>query len=360
VWSEQVRDTRLPDGWGQRLDTRTGWRLRRWASPLQPLAWLATGTPPSRIGYGPGPLTALRRRRHARAGARKPVRLCLLEGPVRGPRFSPVTAYWVNERSRLVHAVVDEPEGADVLWVHTQDPVAPGVRPALEAMLARARPGAPVLNPLEAYDAYHRPETFPRLREAGVRVPDPQPRPGDLVVVKGPGQMSAKTLGPYRPPLPPGHRAFAYVDARGADGRHRRYRAFHLLGAVHAGDVVSSSAWQVGLGTLEGHEPTYAMTGEEEAQVRRVGEVLGLDWFCVDHVRRSGDGRPVITDINVYPTPVVAERIDAGLGARGRWHFLDTAQRMGVPEPRGPFWPRFDAAVAALLAPTAPGGGSAA
>ncbi|WP_133412081.1 hypothetical protein [Vallicoccus soli] len=358
-----MRDTRLPWGLGDRLDSRLGWRLRRYASPLQPLGWLAAGVPPSRIGYGPGPLTAARRRRHARAAAGKPVRLCLLEGPVRGTRFSPVTAFWVNERSRLVHAVVDEPEGADVLWVHTQDPVAPEVRPALERMLARARPGAPVLNPLGAYDAYHRAGTFARLRDAGVSVPDPEPRAGDLVVVKGPGQTSAKELVPYRPPLAPGHRAFAYVDARGPDGLHRRYRTFHLLGTVHPGDVVSSSAWEVGLGTLEGHEPTYVMTDEEEEQVRRVGEVLGLDWFCVDHVRRAGDGRPFVTDVNVYPTAVVGERVDAQLGARGRWHFLDTAERMGVPEQHGSFWPRFDEAFARLLgldpAPTGTAGATA-
>jgi len=343
VWSEQVRDTRLPGRWAERLDTRAGWRLRRWFSPLQPLAWLASGTPPRRIGYAPGPLLALRRRRHARQA--RPVRLCLLEGPADGPRFSPVTAYWINERSRAVHAVVDEPAGADVVWVHTQDPVPPSVRAWLQDALRGVR--APVLNPLEHYDAYHRDDTFRRLRDAGVSVPDPDPSPGDLVVLKGPGQASAKQLTRLGV-VPPGWRAFGYVDARGPDGLHRRYRAFCLLGTVHAGDVVSSSRWEVGLGSLEGHAPTYALTQEEEHAVQRIGEVLGLGWFCVDFVRRAGDGRAVFTDVNVYPTPVVAEHVDAALGARGRWHFLDTAERMGVPEPQGPFWPRLDAALTRL------------
>lgn len=344
VWSEQVRDTRLPGRWGQRLDTPRGWRLRRRLSALQPLVWLATGTPPSRIGYAPGPLLALRRRRHARA--ERPVRLCLLEGPVRGPRFSPVTAYWVNERSRVAHAVVDDPAGADVVWVHTQDPVPAHVRAWLEERLAGVR--VPVLNRLEHHDAYHRADTFRRLRDAGVPVPDPDPAPGDLVVVKGPGQTSAKQLTRLGG-LPAGSRAFGYVDARGPDGRHRRYRAFCWLGVVHPGDVVSSTRWEVGLGTLEGHEPTYDLTEREEAAVRCVGEVLGLDWYCVDLVRRAGDGAPFITDVNVYPTPVVAEQVDAALGARGRWHFLDTAARSGVPEQHGPFWPRFDAALLDLV-----------
>ena len=342
VWSEQVRDTRLPGRWAQRLDSPLGWRLRRWASPVQPLCWLATGTRPSRIGYAPGPLLAARRRRHARAQRR--IRLCLLEGPSRGPRFSPVTAYWVNESSAVAHAVVDDPAGADVVWVHAQDPLTPSARAWLDAALDGVE--APVLNRPERYDAYHRPETFRRLRDAGVPVPDPEPAPGDLVVVKGPGQTSAKRLTRLGT-LAPHERAFGYVDARGSDGLHRRYRAFHLLGTVHAGDVVASSAWEVGLGTLEQHAPTYDLTAEEVDAVRCTGQVLGLDWFCVDLVRHGGGF--AITDINVYPTPVVAESVDTALGARGRWHFLDTAARMGVPERDGPFWPRFDAALEELV-----------
>ena len=49
------------------------------------------------------------------------------------------------------------------------------------------------------------------------------------------------------------------------------------------------------------------------------------------------------------PTPVVAESVDEALGDRGRWHFLDTAPRMGVPEAQGAFWPRFDAAMTDLV-----------
>src|SRR4051794_24911476 len=136
VWQELVRDPRLPSPWDRWLDNAPGWRLRRYVSPLQPLAWLATGTPPSRIGYAPGPLTALRRRRHRRAF--KPIRVCLLEGPVRGASFSPVTAYWINEHSRVAHAVVDDaPERADVVWVHTQGPVPTDVRSRLQESLLR-------------------------------------------------------------------------------------------------------------------------------------------------------------------------------------------------------------------------------
>ncbi|RZS80069.1 hypothetical protein EV189_3549 [Motilibacter rhizosphaerae] len=349
IWSEQVRDSRLPGRWEQRLESRAGWRLRRWASPVQPLAWLATGTPPSRQGYAPGPLTALRTAHHRRLD--RAYRLCLLEGPSTGPRFSPVTAYWVNERSRVVRAEVDgDPAEADLVWVHAQDPLAPAARAWVERALERVRPGTPVVNPPSAYDSYHLPGTFERLRAAGVRVPDPEPRVGELAVVKGPGQASRKELRRFDGVLGPGERAFAYVDARSRDGLHRRWRAFSWLGTVHAGDVLASRHWEVGLGSLEVHEPVFALSADDEEQVRRVGEVLGLGWFCVDLVR-GPDGLAVVTDVNVYPTPVIAAFVDRRLDCRGRWHFLDTPARMGLAEPQGRFWARFDDAVVRLLRP---------
>jgi len=360
VWSEGVRDSRLPGRWGPRLSrNRAGRALRQAFSPVQPLWWLASGTPADRIGYAPGPLLALRRRRQARLS--RPIRLCLLEGPSTGRRFSPALAYWINERSQVVHAVVDDPAEADVVWVHTQDPLTAPVRAWLDTTLAAV--DVPVLNRPERYDAYHLAGTFALLRDAGVPVPDPEPAIGDLVVVKGPGQMSAKSLQRLVRPLPAGHRAFSYVDARNGDGMHRRYRAFCLLGTVHAGDVIASSHWEVGLRTLEQHQPTFCLTPAEEQAVRRIGQLLDLDWFCVDFVRRAGDGSAVVTDINVYPSVVVSEAVDAALGARGRWHFLDTAERMRVPEPQGPFWPKFDAAFTELVSssrgPRAEAAGSA-
>jgi len=215
-------------------------------------------------------------------------------------------------------------------------------------------PHVPVINRPEHYDAYHLPGTFERLREAGVRVPDPSPAPGTPAVVKGPGQASRKSLVRFEGSLPPAHRAFAYVDARGDDGLHRRYRAFWWLDGVHPGDVLGAESWEVGLKAYAQHHPTFQLTEDEDRQIRRIADVLQLQWFCVDFVRRAGDGAAVFTDINVYPTPVIAEAIDAQLLARGRWHFLDTAQRLGVSEPHGPFWPRFDAAVVRYISASRP------
>ena len=67
------------------------------------LRWLLTGTPPSRIGFSPGPLTDLRKRRHAAglAARSRPLRVCLLEHDTSTMYFAEPTAFWINERSRV-------------------------------------------------------------------------------------------------------------------------------------------------------------------------------------------------------------------------------------------------------------------
>ncbi len=299
---------------------------------------LLSGVPPRRIGWSDGPLTTLRLARHRRL--RRPVRLTLLERHTTGTVFGPPTAFWLNERSRVVRAEVNgPPEEADLAWVFTQDPIAPDARAALEADLARLRPGTPVLNPLSSYDAYHADDCFPRLAAAGVRVPRHVFGPGDVgrtrVVYKRQGeQTSRKDLAVYDGPRP-GYRAFELVDGRGADGRWRRYRVFFVAGAVLPTDVIVSGRWEVGLGSLDDLEVVFAMTGHERDQVALVAETLGLDAFCVDLLRRRSDGLPVIVDVNVYPTMVVDERVSASFGDVGQWHFWDVPARAGLPWPTG-------------------------
>lgn len=302
---------------------------------------LLRGVPPSRIGWSSGPLTALRLARHRRLGPQqRPVRLVLLERHTTGTFFGPPTAFWLNERSRVVRAEVNgPPEDADLVWVFTQDPLAPEARAALEADLARVRPGTPVLNPLSSYDAYHADDCFPRLAAAGVRVPRHVFGPADVgrtrVVYKRQGeQASRKDLAVYDGPRP-GYRAFELVDGRGRDGRWRRYRIFFVAGAVLPTDVIVSGGWEVGLGSLEDLELTFTMTGHERDQVALVAATLGLDAFCVDVLRRAADGLPVVVDVNVYPTMVVDECVSRGFGDLGQWHFWDVPARAGLPWPTG-------------------------
>jgi len=300
---------------------------------LTQTAALLRGVPPERIGWSTGPLTWWRQARHRRL--RRPVTLCLLERQRRGTRFADGQAFWFDERFRDVRTVVNRGvEEADLVWVCTQDPLEPDARRALEVDLARVRPGVPVLNPLESYDAYHRDDCFPRLEAAGVRVPRHVFGADDVgrteVVYKRQGeQTSRKARARYDGPRP-GYRAFALVDGRGGDGRWRRYRAFHVAGAVFATDAIVSGGWEVGLATLEDVEHVVALTAHEREQVALVAQTLGLDCFCVDLLRRRTDGLPVVVDVNVYPTTVVDERVSRGFGDVGQWHCWDVPARAGL------------------------------
>lgn len=327
---------------------------------LTELAWIASGTPPSRIGYAPGLLQALRERRHRRLD--RPLRLCLLEQREPGmPRFARAQAHWINERSRACSAVVNDPEGADVVWVFSQDPLSDRARTRIRRTLDALPRGTLVLNRLERYDAYHDDGSFDRLRAAGVGVPRTAFGPDDLgrtlVVYKAAGQQScAKTLRPWCGPVA-GQRAFAYVDGRGRDGLHWRYRVFHAAGVVEPFNAYGSRGWESTFSTCERSE-LYELASEERRQVALLAEVLGLDWFAVDFLRRCTDGAPVFVDVNVYPTMVVAPLLDRSLRCRGRWHVLDTRARLGRLNPGEPtFWQRFDEALLARVAALAGGRG---
>lgn len=304
------------------------------------LAWLLSGTPPRSIGWGPGPLTALRQARHR--VLRRPVRLCLLERQGQGTRFAAAHAFWVNQRSRVVRAVVNErPERADVVWVLSQDPLTPAARRALAADLARVRPGVPVLNGPETYDAYHRDDAFPRLAAAGVHVPRTELAPGEPTVYKAQGEQgSRKWQGPYAGPVP-GYRAFELVDGRAADGLWWRHRLWYLAGEVFPEQGIGSADWHAVARNLVEVDRAPASTAFEREQVRLLGRTLGLDFFAVDHLRRRGDGLPVFLDVNVYPTLVTGP--DDGLPGRGQWHIWDVTDRAGLTPADGRHpWAVFD------------------
>jgi len=222
---------------------------------------LLTGTPPRRIGFSPGPLTDLRKARHAAGLAlrTRPLRLSLLEHDTSTMYFAEPTAFWINQRSRVCWAQRNlAPERADLVWVFTQDPLTAEVRAWLDAQLRRVRPGVRVLNPPGVYDAYHEPDCFPRLARAGVRVPRPV-GPADVgvtpVVYKAVGEQAArKERCVYDGPRP-GFRASVAHDSRGADGRYRRYRAFVLGDLVLPEDVLVADHWNASLRHLESNHP---------------------------------------------------------------------------------------------------------
>ncbi|HXV92418.1 MAG TPA: hypothetical protein VD813_03895 [Pseudonocardia sp.] len=337
---------------------------------LEQLGWLLTGTPPHRIGWGPGPLTtarrAVHRARHALGG--RPLRLALLEHPQPGTAFGAAMAFWINRRSgkwtaRLHRRLDGRLDRAELVWVFSQDPLGPAARAWLDRRLAGLPAGVPVLNPPATHGAYHRDDAFPRLAAAGVRVPRTAFGTEDLgrtpVVYKAAGEQgSRKEREPYRGPRA-GFRAFAAEDGRGADGLHRRYRAFVLGDLVLPEDVIAAPVWNACARTLVTVERSFALIAHERAQLLLLTRTLGLDFAAVDFLRRRSDGLPVFLDVNVYPT--VAGAWPGGMPARdrGQWHVFDNAERLGLPPPGGrPVWEQVDEALA-RLAGSGPVGGYA-
>ena len=317
---------------------------------------LLTGTPPRRIGFGPGPVTDLRTARHAagRTLRTRPLRLCLLEHDTSTMFLAEPTAFWVNERSRVCWAERNGPvERADLVWVFTQDPLTPEVRAWLDAQLRRVRPGVRVLNPPAVHDAYHDPDCFRRLARAGVRVPRTDFTAADVgvtpVVYKAAGEQSArKDRCPYDGPRP-GFRAAVAHDSRGPDGRYRRYRAFVLGDLVLPEDVLVADHWNASLRHLATVERNYAPTEHERRQLLLLTATLGLDFAGVDYLRERDGGAPVFHDVNVYPTVVGAWQGDMPAGDHGRWHVFDNCARLGLVPPEGvPVWRRFDDALVRL------------
>lgn len=322
------------------------------------LRWLFAGTPPARIGFSPGPLTDLRVARHAlgRATRTRPLRLCLLEHDTSTMFLAEPTAFWINQRSRTCWAERNgPPEEADLVWVFTQDPLDAEVRAWLAERLRKVRPGVRVLNPPAVHDAYHDPDCFPRLAAAGVRVPRTELGPTDVgvtpVVYKAEGAQAApKERCRYDGPRP-GHRAAVLHDSRGADGRHRRYRAFVLGDLVLPEDVLVADHWNASLRHLVTVERNYALTAFERAQLLLLTRTLGLDFACVDYLRERDGGGPVFHDVNVYPTVVGAWQGDMPVGDRGRWHVFDNTDRLGLAPPGGrPVWRQVDDALLRLAA----------
>ena len=302
---------------------------------------------PSRTGWGPGPLNGVRRARHRLL--RRPVRLALLEHSDNGTRFAAPHAFWINQRSRVCVARVNDTRGADVVWVFSQDPLPAPARTSLTTAVATAGTVA-TINGVETYDAYHRDDAFPRLAAAGVAVPRTAFSDDDAgrtqVVYKAQWQQpAAKHRAPWTGPVP-GYRAFELVDGRGDDGLWRRYRAFWLCGRAWPDVAFASTDWEVTGGTRTAVE-AYELSGPEREQLGLAARTLGLDFFAADFLRRHDDGSPVLVDVNVYPTVVTTFGNDVA-GRRGQWHVWDAGPRL-VDRPAGQdVWRAFDDVVLEL------------
>ena len=80
--------------------------------------WFAFPVKEEKVGYDKGLLTWLRLVKHKRLKRR--IHICFLDiYPGRG-KFGRFTAFWINERSRLCSASVNERiEDADIVWIYS-------------------------------------------------------------------------------------------------------------------------------------------------------------------------------------------------------------------------------------------------
>ena len=325
--------------------------------------WFALPVDPERIGYGEGPLTWLRQRKHKKV--RKRIHVCLLDYRQEGGRQSRFTEFWINERSRVCSASMNEGvEDADVVWVYCKDPIPPNKKGWLLRVLKKARLGTPIINRPEVYNSYHEERAFKALAEAGVSVPrlefSDQDVEKTLVIYKTKGRHghAPKFLSEYEGPKA-GYRAFEFVSSRGPNGLNRRYRAYYLLGATYPSLLRSSGNWNVYSQTAERTAP-FTMTSNETDQIRLIAKTLGLQYFAVDYLRREGDDWPVFVDLNVYPDVISKLRgLGRKLGYYGRWHTLDTdtrwlsidaeAHQAGSETSERHFWNVFDEAIMSFV-----------
>jgi hypothetical protein len=319
------------------------WRLKD--NTVQWL-WFLFGVQPGRIGFDKGLLTWIKERRHR--NTRKKTHICLLDVYPKGGKFGRFTAFWINERSRVCSASVNEGiEDADIVWIYSQDPLPPSIKKELLEMIRKARPGIPVINHPDFYNVYHEENVFKMLSEAGVTVPRSALTERDIgnihAVYKVNGRHGgSKFLSLYKGDVG-GFRPFEFIDSRGPHGLYRKYRCFYFLGIIIPNHVMFSDHWNVHRKTKIRAEYIFDMPELEIKSILRISNKLNLQNFSVDYMRRKDNDEPVFTDINVYPLPIDFPETARDSGYFGRWHILDNRLRLGMPEPSGRyFWDMFD------------------
>jgi len=311
--------------------------------------WFVFNIEKERIGYDKGLLTWLRLRKHRKL--RRHIHICLLDVYPKGGKFGRFMAFWINERSRVCSASLNERiEEADIVWIYSQDPLPSDVKEELLNTIKRSREGTKVINHPDFYNSYHSEHTFRALAEAGVNVPRSEFTEEDinktLVVYKTVGRHSApKNLSLFRGSIE-SFQPFEFIDSRDSDGLYRKYRALYINGIVYPDYLLFSSQWNV-CWSLKNHADfTFEMTPVEIESIHIVAKKLNLQFFSIDYIRRNSDGHPVFTDINVYPMPIAYAEIIHQYGYYGRWYECGNPLRFGMPESSGrPFWEIFDNAM---------------
>ncbi len=311
--------------------------------------WFLTPVAADRIGYGQGLLNQMRQHRHKKL--RRDVHIALLNFSPTGPKFGPLTAFWINENCRRCSASVNERiEEADVIWTYSQDPIDHEEEDKLLACLERARPDVHVINHPHRYNAYYEPTVFQRLAAAGVNVPRSRFTQSDVghieVVYKLKAQQGGyKTKEVYSGDKPD-FNAFEFIDSRDDEGLYRRYRSYYILGALRADELMRTEDWASCWKNKPKMSYTFEIPELEAKQLQLIAKTLDLQFFAVDYLRRRGDEQPFFTDINIYPHIVSFRDRARHTGNYGIWHNFELRERLQLPEPGGKsFAEVFDEAV---------------
>ena len=311
--------------------------------------WFAFRIPAHRVGHGRGLLTWARSLRQRLA--RRDLHICLLTCSDEPQQHAPLTAWTINRRSRrCTVSINDGLERADVVWVYAQDPLTQQCREEMEQLLLKAPPHAKVINPPSAYNSYHQDETFQRLGKQGISVPRNTFSDADVgvtrVVYKEVGRQAAPKRSVLYAGPKPGMAAFEFIDSARHDGLYRRFRAHYFLGMVRPSEIFLSDHWNVCMRNALEVQYGFDLTHDEIAQIRSIAQLLELDYFAVDFVRRGSDDHPFFLDINVYPTICSPEQFVRKRGDFGSWHTFDACARLGFDEPLGGnVWDHFDDAI---------------
>ncbi len=325
---------------------RVYWRMKSLA--LQ-WSWFLPGIQPRHIGYDYGPLTWLKERKHRHC--RKQIHICLLEYYPPGGKFGRFMSFWINERSLICSASLnDGMNDADVFWIYSQDPIPSPIQTKLLRALKKGKTDVAVINHPLFYNAYHEVSSFQMMEKAGIGVPRTEFNETDigktLVVYKMVNaQACPKFLSPYRGVVD-GYRAFEFIDSRASNGLYVKYRALYLAGFILPEFILYSDQWNVVWKTKKDIDYSFEMKESEGEMIHRIADVLQVQYFTVDYVRRGSDNARIVTDINVYPLPIAYTEIVQKLGYYGRWLRFDDALHPGIQ--RGShedFWHSFDHAM---------------
>jgi hypothetical protein len=312
----------------------------RFLDHLAQWLWFILRIDPDCIGYDNGLLTWKKQRKH-KALQRK-IHICLLDVFPPGGKFGQFVTFWINERSSLCRATVNEGiENADVIWIYSQDPLPPNIQKELLELIKKAKDRTPIINHPDVYNSYHKDSTFKLLDRAGISVPRLAFTAQDI--------GKTNVISAYKGTLD-GFRAFEFVDSRDSNVLYKKYRAIYIAGFIFPDRILFSNQWDVNAATIKHVEYAFKMTSVEIDSISLIAKLLKIQFFAIDYLRRSSDNLPIFIDINLYPFLMEYIGVTHQVGCYSRLIRWDTRLRLWIKEPsEKDCWYLFDRAMTTLV-----------